>query len=169
MRKIEIIPYDENWKKLYEIEKQLLRSILGDHLVEIHHIGSTSIPNIMAKPIIDILIEAVDIEKIDALNQKFIEYGYEPKGENGIASRRYFQKGGDERTHHVHIFPFGHPEVRRHLAFRDYLIAHPDEAGRYEDLKAKLAKQYVYDPQKYNEGKSKLVQELDQKAKKWYQ
>ncbi|MBM6619967.1 GrpB family protein [Bacillus suaedaesalsae] len=169
MRKIEVVPYQENWRNLYHTEEQLLRNVLGEQLSQIHHIGSTSIPRMMAKPIIDILIEVNNIDKVDSFNHIFIKIGYEPKGENGIKNRRYFQKGGNDRTHHVHIFPAGHSEVTRHLAFRDYLIAHPTEAKRYEELKRKLASQYIHNPNLYSEGKNELVKELDKKAKKWYE
>ncbi|KAA0550358.1 GrpB family protein [Bacillus sp. BGMRC 2118] len=168
MRKIEVVPYQKKWKSLYAFEEKLISSILGEQVVHIHHIGSTAIPNMMAKPVIDILVEVKDIDKVDEFNCKFIEVGYEPKGENGILHRRYFQKGGDVRTHHVHIFKANHPEVTRHVAFRDYLIEHPAEAKEYEELKKNLALQHMFDANKYNNGKSEFIRELDEKAKKWY-
>jgi GrpB-like predicted nucleotidyltransferase (UPF0157 family) len=168
LRRIEVVPYNIHWKEQYQKEASSLREVLGEQLAGIYHIGSTSIPTVWAKPIIDILIEANSLEEVDKLNKKFKRLGYEPRGEFGIPNRRYFPKGGDERTHHVHIFPKGHKEVTRHLAFRDYLIVHPEEAQVYAELKKKLAVEYEYSPSDYSNGKNALIQELEEKAKRWY-
>src|SRR5690606_10959058 len=108
MRKTEIRPWTEQWIKKYEEEEIQLKQIFNEELHAIYHIGSTSIPTIgYAKPIIDILIVVKDINKIDFYNDAMISKGYNPKGENGIAGRRYFTKGHENRTHHVHIFQEG--------------------------------------------------------------
>jgi GrpB-like predicted nucleotidyltransferase (UPF0157 family) len=168
LRKIKVVPHLHEWKEKYEKEAILWRELLGDILEDIHHIGSTAIPGLWAKPVIDILIEVKSLEEVDPLNERFREKGYDPKGENGLLNRRYFQKGGDNRTHHVHIFPHRHEEVFRHIVFRDYLIAHPKEAKRYEELKRKLATEFTDNPALYSEGKTNLIRELDEKAKKWH-
>jgi GrpB-like predicted nucleotidyltransferase (UPF0157 family) len=135
--------------------------------MEIHHIGSTSIPNIKAKPVIDIMIVVNDIEKVDQVNDKMIELGYEPKGEFGIKNRRFFQKGGNNRTHHVHVFQKGDSEVEKHINFRDYMRSHPKEAKNYSMLKDRLSDKYKYNIEKYIEGKNDFIKEIDKKAKKW--
>ncbi|MFD1738775.1 GrpB family protein [Bacillus salitolerans] len=168
MRTIQVVPYNPMWKNEFEKEAKQLEGILGEECVKIHHIGSTSIPGMSAKPIIDILIEARDLHEIDKKNNQFHELGYEPRGEFGIPNRRYFPKGGDERTHHVHIFPTGHEEVMRHIAFRDYLIEHPCDAERYANVKIELAYKYKTNPYKYVEGKDSLIKEIEGKAKRWY-
>jgi GrpB-like predicted nucleotidyltransferase (UPF0157 family) len=168
MRKINVVPYNLEWIKRYDEESRNLQELLGNEIINIFHIGSTSIPNMAAKPTIDILIEVKELSEIDKRNRGFQNLGYEPKGENGIPSRRYFQKGGDNRTHHVHIFPSDHEAVFRHLAFRDYLIENPSEAKRYETIKIELAKKFEFAPSKYSEGKHDLIQELEEKAKRWY-
>lgn len=142
--------------------------VLGDEVVAIHHIGSTAIPNTWAKPIIDILVEVHDIERIDEFNEEMLQRGYMPRGEFGIPGRRYFRKGSDEaRTHHVHAFQTGHPEIERHLNFRDYLIAHPEEAQAYGRLKGILARQFPEAIGCYTEAKSGFIEEMDRRASAW--
>ena len=153
---------------MYDKEAESVKSALGNLAVRIHHIGSTAIPSTCAKPIIDILVEAAEIESIDSRNDAMIELGYEPRGEFGIPGRRYFSKGTDEkRTHHVHIFQVGGPQVDRHLNFRDYLIAHPDMAREYCRIKKQLAVQYPNDIGNYSDGKSEFINDIDQRALKW--
>ena len=166
-RKVEIKEYDPQWKQEYEKEKEKLVEIFSDIVVDIHHIGSTAIPKIKAKPIIDIMVVVEDINKVDEYNEEMIELGYTPKGEFGIENRRFFPKGGNERSHHVHVFPKGDPEVKKHLNFRDYLRAHPKEARQYSQLKEVLAAKYYYNIDKYIEGKNDFIQEIDRKAAKW--
>lgn len=108
-----------------------------------------------------------DIGLIDQYNQAMRNIGYEPKGENGIPGRRYFQKGGDNRTHHVHIYEVGSEEIKRHLAFRDYLKSHPEVMKRYGELKERLAQQFPYDIDSYIKGKELLAKEIEEKALKW--
>ena len=104
----------------------------------------------------------------DDLNEAFSRLEYIPMGEFGIPGRRYFKKPGDEkRTHHLHIFQSGSPELERHLAFRDYLIAHPDEARRYSELKAELARRFPEDIEGYMAGKDGYIKEIQRKALAW--
>lgn len=168
MRKVEVIAYSEDWKKNFDEEARRIEQIFGSEIIAIHHIGSTSVKDLSAKPIIDMMPVVRDIRKIDANNNAMIAIGYKPKGENGLPGRRYFQKGGDNRTHHVHIYGLGNPEIERHLAFRDYLRLHSDIAKEYGDLKVALAKQFPYDMEAYINGKEQLAKEIEQKAIRWY-
>lgn len=167
MRKVGVRPYDERWIGRYEEEARLLRSIFGHELIELHHIGSTSVRGLAAKPVIDIMPIVKDIERIDRYDEKMRAAGYIPKGENGIPGRRYFQKGGDARTHHVHVYGEGSPEIKRHLAFRDYLRKHPDEAKQYGDLKTSLSERHPFDVASYIEGKERFAAELERRALQW--
>lgn len=169
MRKVEVLPYQPSWTELYEVETGKLREVFGPQLIDIHHIGSTSVPDLAAKPIIDIMPVVRDIGSIDAFNQNLQALGYTPKGENGISGRRYFERGGDQRTHHVHAYQIGSPHVERHLAFRDYLRTHPQRARTYGDLKLELASTFPWDIDAYIEGKSGLVAALEREAMAWHQ
>nr|WGD96749.1 GrpB family protein [Bacillus safensis] len=120
-----------------------------------------------AKPIIDILLEVKHISSLDECNHLFRQLGYEPLGENGLKGRRFFRKGGLNRTHHVHAYEAGHDDVKRHLVFRDYLKASPDRAKAYADKKRQLAKAYPEDMASYMKGKDGLIKEIEQEAYNW--
>lgn len=167
MRKMEVVPHRKEWAEQFQEERDRLKQIFGELAIQIHHIGSTAIPNIYAKPVIDILIEASNMEKVDRHNEEMEALGYEVKGENGIPGRRYFQKGGDERTHHVHIFEKGNEEIKRHLAFRDYLRVNSEDATRYSELKQQLSSEFFTDPNGYVEGKDPFIKKIDEKAKRY--
>jgi GrpB-like predicted nucleotidyltransferase (UPF0157 family) len=153
---------------MFAKEAEKLNLTFGKEIVDIYHIGSTSVPGLKAKPIIDIMPVVKDIQMVDHYNVQMMKIGYEPKGENGIPGRRYFQKGGDDRSHHVHIYQFGSDEIKRHLAFRDYLRRHPDVKKSYGELKEKLAQQFPYDIESYINGKTDLVSEIEVKALNWF-
>ena len=161
IRKVEVVTFSEDWKKKFEQEVLLLKGVLGLELLIVHHIGSTAVNGLSAKPIIDIMPIVRDIRKIDAHNKEMIALGYNPKAENGLPGRRYFQKGGDNRTHHIHIYEMNNPQIERHLAFRDYLRVHPDTTRNYGNLKEALAAQFPYDIDAYINGKEKLVRRLN--------
>ncbi|MCR3922307.1 MAG: GrpB family protein [Firmicutes bacterium] len=164
-----VTEYDEKWPLQFKEEATKLKMIYGAEILEIHHIGSTSVPGMIAKPVIDIMPVVRDIRKVDAYNEQMIELGYEPLGENGIKQRRFFRKGRVHRTHHVHIFQFNnHLDIDRHVAVRCYLQQFPEVARLYGALKAKLAKEFPLDRVAYIEGKDHFVTELEKKALKWY-
>ncbi|MFD2657668.1 GrpB family protein [Gracilibacillus thailandensis] len=169
MRRVEVCPYNEKWPEMFLEEANQLKIILGNNIVDIYHIGSTSVPGLKAKPIIDMMPVVKDINRIDRFNAEMHKIGYIQKGENGIPGRRYFQKGGDNRTHHVHFFQVGSYEIKRHLAFRDYLRFHPESKKSYGELKEALAQQFPYDIGSYIEGKEQLVKEIEAKAIDWYE
>lgn len=168
-RRVEVVPYKKEWQELFLKEKKLLESIFEPVPVEIFHIGSTSVPGLSAKPIIDILLVANQLEEVEYATRTIEAHGYEAKGENGIPGRRYFQKS-DEcgiRKVHLHAYEKGNPEVHRHLIFRDFLIAHPEEARRYSEVKANAAEKNEYDIESYIAAKSPIVKEIEQKALNW--
>lgn len=161
MRKIVLENYNKKWKALYLEEICLIKEFLSGELISNHHIGSTAIPEIKAKPVIDILLEVKSIQKLDDYNSYFENISYEVKGEYGIKGRRFFQKGGDERTHHVHIFEKGNPEIIRHIRFRDYMINNKQKALEYEKLKVELCQKYLNDPESYSNGKSEFIRLIE--------
>jgi GrpB-like predicted nucleotidyltransferase (UPF0157 family) len=168
VRKVKVVPHDPNCLKLFRAEANRIAAVLGQQVIAIHHIGSTAIPNISAKPIIDVLVEVHDIEKIDNFNKEMIKRGYQPKGEFGIPGRRFFIKGDDaNRTHHIHTFQTGNPRIERHLNFRDYMIAHPEEAQTYGRLKEELARRFPEDIEGYMAGKDRFIREIERKAQAW--
>ncbi|MGM0828222.1 MAG: GrpB family protein [Bacillota bacterium] len=168
MRDVKVVPHQSDWKEKFEMEKRKLTKLLPD--ATIHHIGSTSVPGLAAKPIIDILIEVPGLESIDDQTEEFSQLDFVGKGENGIPNRRYFYKGeGNKRIVHLHIFPYGIDHVIRHLAFRNYLREHNAEARRYGELKSRLAKKFQQDMEGYIQGKDQFVKDLEKKALNWYE
>jgi len=169
-RSVVVVPYDPIWTEKYKDEARKIAQIFRGLLAAIHHIGSTAVPGLAAKPVIDILAEVHDIEAVDALNEHMIRLGYLPKGEAGIAGTRFFIKPSEtHRTHHVHVFQAGSPEVSRHLAFRDYLIAHPTTAAAYGELKLQLAHQFPEDIYGYMNGKDAWIKAVEEKATAWFE
>ena len=170
LRRICVVSHDELWPGQFAAESTALAAAFGGRATEIHHVGSTSVPGLPAKPIIDILVVIDDIEQVDSLNPAMIALGYEPQGEYGIPGRRFFTKGGDvNRSHHVHVFQLGHPEVSAMLGFRDYLRSHPRQAIEYGRLKEELALMCEDDVIAYNAGKDAFVKDLIRKARAWRQ
>jgi len=167
-RKVEVVAYDFRWPGLFETEAGKLETVLGENLIAIHHIGSTSVPGLMAKPTVDLLVVVRSHEQLDACDNTMRALGYQSKGENGIQGRRYYQKlDGESHLYHIHAFESGHFEIARHLNFRDYLRMHPDEARAYQDLKVDLAAQYPSDPERYTSSKTDFIQEIDRRAATW--
>lgn len=167
-RKVEVVPYDPKWSEFFNHESYKLREALGDHLRETYHIGSTAIPNMPAKPVIDIMLVCENLDAIDNITQKLNSLNYYNIRRHVIPHRSFFTKRQDEQINfHLHIRERGDPQINRHVNFRDYLIAHPSDAKQYAELKMKLADQFSEDMNSYVFGKDKLVQEIDTKAKLW--
>lgn len=166
---VRVTKYDVQWPNKFRLEAQNIQGVYGNELVAIHHVGSTAVPGIQAKPIIDMMPIVKDVEKVDLFNDQMVALGYESLGEYGIQGRRYFRKGRDNRTHQIHIFQFDNAqEIDRHLAVRDYLRTHSETAQQYGDLKAKLAHQHPEDIEAYIIGKDAFVKRLENKALGWY-
>ncbi|HEV2318595.1 MAG TPA: GrpB family protein [Verrucomicrobiae bacterium] len=161
-----IEPYRDSWKCEFEIEAAKIRSALGETVVMLHHIGSTAIPRIYAKPIIDILAEVTSLEAIDARVIDMQALGYDAMGEFGIPGRRYFRKD-DSNGSHVHAFAHQSPQITRHLTFRNYLISHPGAAQTYSDLKRRLMETCKGNIDAYVDGKDAFVKEVERKALDW--
>ncbi len=167
-RIIHVVQYDSRWPRMFKQESKTISKSLDGEAVQIYHIGSTAIPGINAKPIIDILVVVRDISNSAQLEQAMTNLGYTAKGEAGIPGRLFFIKGTEEsRSHHVHMFQDGHPEIQRHLDFVAYLATHPEDAQRYSDMKEGLALRFPTDIDSYTEGKTELIRELDERARSW--
>lgn len=165
--KIRLSEYDAGWIQMFNEEASIWMDILKDEIVRIEHFGSTSVLGMKAKPVIDIMCIVKDIEKIDLFNEQLLQVGYDVVGEWGIKGRRFFRKGGENRTHHIHVYQYDSLEIKRHLAFRDYLRTHPEEVERYILLKEELALIYD-DTADYSKAKSSFVSALEKRALGWY-
>lgn len=167
-RRIVVVPHDPAWQEEYKRAADEISAVYGDLLVSIHHIGSTSVSGLAAKPIVDIMPVVRDIEQVDGYDPRMLNLGYFPQGENMLPGRRYFRYGiPPDFTRHVHVYQTGHPEVERHLAFCAYLRAHPADAVAYGALKMELAQRFPYDSEGYVAGKDGLIKNLLEKAMTW--
>jgi len=156
-RRITLEPHNAQWATDFAVEAHNLRQALNETLLHIHHIGSTSVPGLIAKPVIDILLEVISLDSLDEQNNQMTALGYSPRGEYGISGRRYFVKGGERRTHHVHAFEAGSMHIIRHLAFRDYLQRNGDIASQYADIKLSAAKHSQNSSEIYSQLKNDFI------------
>ncbi len=161
---IHIADYDAEWLEIFQKVKREIENALGKIEIEIEHVGSTSVPGLAAKRIIDLMgivpnasVGAQTVGPLAAL-------GYRYKGEYGIEGRFYFVKGVPPNIH-FHMYPRAHPEIDRHLTFRDYLRAHPEAAREYAELKRALAEKYRHDLEGYTNDKTEFIRSTEAKAR----
>lgn len=156
-KSIRIVEHDPAWAEAFRREAERLRGALGACALDVHHIGSTSVPGLAAKPVIDILVEVRSLDELDAKESAMTALGYTPKGENGIPGRRYYPLGGSARTHQVHAFVHDDEHVRRHLAFRDYLRTHGEASAEYTRIKRAAAEACDGDSEVYCDMKDGFI------------
>ncbi len=166
--KVIVTPYNNSWPQAFQHESRIIKEVMGPVLLKIHHIGSTAVPGLAAKPIIDMIPEVSSLVFLDEISKKMEKIGYEAMGELGIPRRRYFRKGGNHRTHQIHAFQVGDTHITRHLAFRDYLRAHKNIADEYGRLKTAIALRCNNDIEQYCDEKDSFIQLHEKKALKWY-
>ena len=160
MDKVEIVDYDPCWPEQLAAEAARLRPAFGPSLVTLEHIGSTSVPGLAAKPVVDIQAVVRSLPDMEAITPRVIGLGWT----QGIFAldperRLYFKKydAVGIRTHQLHVYEASHPARAAHLLFRDYLRTHQEEARRYETLKRELALRFHTDRLGYNEAKTDYI------------
>ena len=156
-----IVDYDPQWSLLYEQERNRILSVISHRIAAIDHVGSTAVPGLGAKPIIDIIVAVHRLtesaECVPPLQS--IGYEYVPAFEAFIPERRYFRKGPwYARTHHLHMVELANEFWERHLLFRDHLRAHPDVAHQYQELKKELAARFGSDRDGYTDAKTSFIE-----------
>jgi GrpB-like predicted nucleotidyltransferase (UPF0157 family) len=156
---VRIVPYTLEWRRLFQEEAIRIRAAIGADIVDIQHIGSSSIPGLAAKPIIDIGVAVVNFEAASRCVQPLVDLGYRYLGENGIPRRHYFVRD-DPRTHNLHMNELHSFDWRQTIHFRDYLRAHPDLVAEYADLKLRLAQQFATDLPAYQAGKDAFIKRI---------
>jgi GrpB-like predicted nucleotidyltransferase (UPF0157 family) len=170
-RLIVVVDYDSRWPAMFEAERARLLEVVGDWVAGIEHIGSTSVPGLAAKPVIDILIGVRALAEADAhCIEPICGLGYEyvPEFETVMPFRRYFRRltPDGNHTHHIHLVEKESDFWERHLLFRDYLRAHPERAREYEALKRRLAPQFS-DVNDYAEAKTAFIRAAEIQAAQW--
>ena len=167
--KVEIVPYDSEWPALFNGLGVKFREALGDVALRIDHIGSTAVPGLAAKPIIDIQISVASFQSIDPFRLPLERLGYTFRADNTELTKRYFREApGTQRTH-IHVRRAGSWAEQFALLFRDYMRTHESDAARYAQLKRQLAEQYGYDRDGYTDAKGPFIWEVMDRADRWSQ
>ncbi len=157
-----VMPYDVKWKQAFTNIKSELEAVLGDLALRIEHVGSTSVEGLSAKPVIDIDVVIKDTSILELVISALAKIGYRHEGDLGIPGREAFKYEGKEHLmkHHLYVCAEDSSELKRHLAFRDYLRSHPEAADEYSRVKAEGAQLYPYDIDKYIEHKSPFIENI---------
>lgn len=157
---VALVPYDAAWPAAFELERERLLRLLPGQFVDIQHFGSTAVPGMPAKPVIDILAGVVSMEVADALDARLLQIGYATSAEfnASLEGRRWYMRHAlGRRTHHLHVVVMGASEWRRRLKFRDALRSDATLAGGYAALKTRLALHHTTDREAYTAAKAEFV------------
>jgi len=174
--KVALIPYNPHWAEMFEREKlHLLSCLPADLIGRIEHFGSTAVPGMLAKPIVDMLVEVTSLDKTrkviaPVLEDQGYDYFWRPTwGDSTPPFYAWFIKrdSNDNRTHHIHMVETDFEHWDR-LLFRDYLIEHPDVAEKYGELKQRLSGIHHNNREAYTEAKTEFITGVTEKAKKYY-
>lgn len=161
INEVVIVDYNPTWPALFEQEKARLLAVAGPWIEDIQHVGSTAIPGLAAKPIIDIMIAIYDLNDVEKCVAPIESLGYGYMGEYGLPERHFFRKpppdGWQGRTHHIHMVLKGSNQWINQVSFRDYLCTHPEAREEYQDLKRALAQQYGNDREGYTDAKQEFI------------
>lgn len=161
---IVVVEYDLDWPHQFDLEAARVSAALGDLLLKIEHVGSTSVSGLAGKPIIDLMVGVRSLSVGEAAVPQLEAAGYRYKGEYGLPGRLFFEKGSP-RTHHLHIVIPDGEFWQNLILFRNYLRAHPEEAARYAALKRNLATRHRHSRAQYTSGKSKYILSVLEKAR----
>ncbi len=163
--KVKLVPHDPSWSKSFQDEKDGLVHAFPELILEISHGGSTAIPTISAKPIIDMFVRIESLSDAEKIRGSMSKLGYSYRGEDGVPGRILYAKGPeDNRTHYAHFVEGDNDEWKNHLLIKNYFLKHPQAAAEYEALKLALAKQFLDDRKAYSHGKDAYIKGILKKA-----
>jgi GrpB-like predicted nucleotidyltransferase (UPF0157 family) len=163
---IQIMDYDPRWPDIFAALRARIADALGSLAQRIEHVGSTAVPWLAAKPIIDIDVVIATWSDLPTIIDYLQRLGYHHEGDLGVSGREAFTTPPDTPPHHLYVCTTDSPQLVHHLAFRDYLRAHPDTARAYADLKKSLAKRFPADRSAYTDAKAAFIGHILQTAKK---
>ncbi|UNO50799.1 GrpB family protein [Alicyclobacillus acidoterrestris] len=165
---VELHDYTPTWRSRFEREQKVLAEALGDVALDIQHVGSTSVPGLCAKPIIDIIVGVRSLKQFSVCDIRTLEQlGYVFRGDAGIAGRLFFRKGVPRAQFHLSVVAKDGEQWTKHVLFRDYLRHHESDAKAYASLKMTLASQYSHDRTTYTSRKGPLIAAILRKAYRW--
>lgn len=158
---VKLVPYSSEWKRLFAEEEHILRAAIGTYVMDIQHVGSTAVPGLEAKPIIDIAVALQRLEDVEKCIKPLECLGYEYKGDEGHSGRFFFAKGDpSQRTHYIHMVEWNSGSWKNLLRFRDYLRQHKEVANAYAKLKRELARKFQANRDFYTPGKAKFIESV---------
>ncbi|MHB0874462.1 MAG: GrpB family protein [Anaerolineae bacterium] len=165
-RPVVIVDYDQEWPARFAEEREIIVAAIGPHVVAVEHVGSTAVPGLGAKPVIDIIVGVRSLADAAACIEPLaaVGYDYHRDHEAEMPERRYFDVQTERRDAHLHMVEYGGEFWRRHLAFRDYLRAHPEASAEYDRLKRELAARFGRDRDGYTNAKSDFVKDIERRA-----
>lgn len=157
-----VVPYDPHWPQNFDAIRREIEAVLGELAVAVHHVGSTSVSGMSAKPIIDLDVEIRSRNDFPAVRELLHGAGYLHEGDLGIRDREAFCYEGKShlQKHHLYVCPADSRELHRHLTFRNYLRSHPEAVREYSSIKEAAAKQYPHSIEGYMEYKNACIAEL---------
>ncbi|WP_028589579.1 GrpB family protein [Paenibacillus massiliensis] len=159
--------YNPNWAAEYDIERRKLLELLGNQVISIEHIGSTAVPGLTAKPVIDFMAGVQELEIVEAFIGPLASLGYEHVIHAEFPERRFFRKGAWRAgTHHLHIYLYGSEAWTNQILFRNYLREHPEVREQYQQLKEELAARFSQDRVAYTQGKHSFIADILRQANK---
>ena len=164
---VELVPYNPEWHLLASQQSRLLADALGDLLVTVHHIGSTAIPTIAAKPILNLMPVVKSLDEFDQHRNSIEALGYQWRGEYGLVGRRYCTKADavtGRKLIHLHVYELASAAIDRHVAFRNYLLERPDLAQAYHQKKVRCQQLHRNDSQTYSQCKSEWIKRVEAEA-----
>jgi GrpB-like predicted nucleotidyltransferase (UPF0157 family) len=159
-QKVEVVPYDPAWPALFEEIRTLIWTVLHDVALTVEHVGSTSVPGLAAKPIIDMSVVVASADEVPLAIERLAILGYVHLGNLGIEGREAFRRPPASPKHNLYVCPLGSLGLSNHLAVRDYLRSHPEKAQAYGELKQELARRFPDDIESYVDGKTDLILEI---------
>jgi GrpB-like predicted nucleotidyltransferase (UPF0157 family) len=164
---VRLVPHNPLWQTYFDLESQHLYKVLEPYIKEIRHIGSTAIPGIFAKPILDIMVGLVNVADVRHCEAPLEALDYIYEGEQDISGWHFFRKKtGDLTTHHLHVVEWNGAYWRDHVLFQEYLFRHPEVAEAYERLKITLAKKYADDREAYTQDKTDFINKITEMARR---
>lgn len=163
---VKVLPYDYRWVELYKQEEKLLYSLIEQYVIDIQHVGSTSIEGLDSKPIIDIAIGVKSLNAVESFRNLLESAGYQYRGSAGVEGRMMFAKGNeDSRTHYLHIEVYDGDLWKNHVYFRDYLRLNKESVEKYSRLKKVLAEKFTEDRTSYTSAKNDFIKSILKEAK----
>lgn len=157
MNRVRVVAYDPEWPRIFERIRAYAWPAVRDVAIDVEHVGSTAVPGLMAKPVIDACVVVASSQEVQACIERLASIGYAHRGTLGVPDREAFRRPAELPRHHLYLSPRDSLSVKNHLGFRDYLRSHPEAVREYGELKASLARRFPADIDRYIVGKTDFI------------